>query len=175
MAILPLGLIGLSMYAGRDEKALWGLSSLELGGMIVSIGPLGYAMQRLLGLRARRGGVRAAMWKADDGAGAGLGAGHDRRDDDDDDGDDGDGTNGDGSLQGQGEGGKAQAQAQAQAAGRESLLPAVSAARSRSDERVGMAPSAVALAAGPAVTTASPLRSGAPAVSDSCPALVPVP
>jgi hypothetical protein len=50
MAMLPLGLIGLAMYAGRQERALWGLSSLQLGGMILSFGPLLYGMQRLVGL-----------------------------------------------------------------------------------------------------------------------------
>jgi amino acid transporter len=54
MSLLPLGLIGIAMYAGRQERALWGLSSLQLGAMILSFGPLLYAAQRLLRLGSRR-------------------------------------------------------------------------------------------------------------------------
>jgi len=50
MAALPLGLIAVAMYAGRHEKALWGLGSLELGGLIISGGPLLYLAQRLFGM-----------------------------------------------------------------------------------------------------------------------------
>ncbi len=59
MAALPLGLVGLSIYAGRHETALWGLSSLALGGLIISGGPILYLLQRLLELRSGRRSVSA--------------------------------------------------------------------------------------------------------------------
>ena len=59
MAALPLGLLAVAMYAGRHEKALWGLSSLELGGLIISGGPILYLLQRLLELRSGRRSVSA--------------------------------------------------------------------------------------------------------------------
>lgn len=52
MAALPLSLIGLAMYAGRHETALWGMSSLALGGLIISGGPILYLIQRLIELRS---------------------------------------------------------------------------------------------------------------------------
>jgi amino acid transporter len=46
MAAMPIGLLGIALWAGRHEPGLWGLSSLQLGALITLGGPL------LFGLRA---------------------------------------------------------------------------------------------------------------------------
>jgi len=66
MAALPLSLIAVAMYAGRHEKALWGLGSLQLGGLIISGGPVLYLSQRLFamssfGRRAPEPGAELAL------------------------------------------------------------------------------------------------------------------
>jgi amino acid transporter len=45
LALLPLGLLGLSLWMGRNEPGMWGLTSLELGALITLAGPLLYLLR----------------------------------------------------------------------------------------------------------------------------------
>lgn len=42
---LPLGLLGLAMWAGRNEPGMWGLSGLQIGALIALCGPLVYGLR----------------------------------------------------------------------------------------------------------------------------------
>jgi amino acid transporter len=45
LAALPIGLLGLALWAGRHEPGMWGLSSIELGAIIAVCGPLFFALR----------------------------------------------------------------------------------------------------------------------------------
>jgi len=46
LAALPLGLLGIALWAGRHEPGMWGLSSLELGASIAVCGPIFFLLWR---------------------------------------------------------------------------------------------------------------------------------
>ncbi len=48
LAALPIGLLGLALWAGRHEPGMWGLSSLELGVVITLCGPILYGLRMAL-------------------------------------------------------------------------------------------------------------------------------
>lgn len=45
LAALPLGILGLALWAGRSEPGMWGLSSIQLGGVIALCGPLCFGLR----------------------------------------------------------------------------------------------------------------------------------
>jgi amino acid transporter len=45
VALMPLGLLLLALWAGRNEPGMWGLSSIEIGGLIAVCGPLVYCLR----------------------------------------------------------------------------------------------------------------------------------
>lgn len=52
LAALPVGLLGIALWAGRNEPGMWGLSSLQLGALITLCGPVVFGL---------RGGVKWAL------------------------------------------------------------------------------------------------------------------
>jgi amino acid transporter len=47
LSSLPLGLLALALWVGRNEPGMWGLSGLQLGALIALCGPLLYGLRKL--------------------------------------------------------------------------------------------------------------------------------
>lgn len=46
MGCLPVSLLGLSLWFGRNETGMWGFSAIGLGGLVIASGPLFYLLLR---------------------------------------------------------------------------------------------------------------------------------
>lgn len=58
---LPLGLLVLAMWAGRNEPGLWGLSGLQLGALIALCGPVMYGLRSLVRWLSRQSDAPASQ------------------------------------------------------------------------------------------------------------------
>ncbi|HND12436.1 MAG TPA: APC family permease [Pseudomonadota bacterium] len=48
IGMLPVGLLGLSLWIGRHEEGMWGLPAVAIGALVIALGPLFYLASRLL-------------------------------------------------------------------------------------------------------------------------------
>ncbi len=48
LGLLPISLLGLSLWSGRNEAGMWGVSAVTLGALLIAIGPVFYLLSRWL-------------------------------------------------------------------------------------------------------------------------------
>jgi len=49
IGMLPVSLLGLSLWYGRGESGIWGLSAVTIGALVIALGPLLFVVSRWLG------------------------------------------------------------------------------------------------------------------------------
>lgn len=48
IGLLPVGLLGLSLWFGRNEEGMWGLPAVAIGALVIALGPVFYLASRLI-------------------------------------------------------------------------------------------------------------------------------
>jgi hypothetical protein len=49
LGAMPVSLLGLSLWYGRNESGMWGFSAVTIGGFVIALGPLLFLLSRWLG------------------------------------------------------------------------------------------------------------------------------